>query len=146
MYSAHHLPFRNLRIRCEELVNLMIKRKAVWSLETITAAGIDGILKEIRKEVILVYPEILLGAFKFCFRQRRFFRDCKKQRLFLLKNQNLQINMSVRYNGKSSRKIDSTKTSVRPFTLGQVKRKESSGKRGTFEAVIFRSSVGIFPQ
>ena len=72
-------------VRSEELFTLEELKRAVRRLKANTAPGIDGVPNEILKEVIRAYPEILLEAFNSCLRERRFFVDCKKQRLVLLR-------------------------------------------------------------
>ena len=47
-------------------------------LKANTAPGIDGIPNAIVKEVIAVYPEILLEAFNSCLREGGFFADWKR--------------------------------------------------------------------
>ena len=54
-------------------------------LDANTAPGIDGVPKEILKEMIGAYPEISLEAFNSFPRERRLFVVWKKQRLFLLR-------------------------------------------------------------
>ena len=52
---------------------------------------------EILKEVIGAYPEILLGAFNSCHRERRFFVHWKKQRLALLRKGNKPLGNASSY-------------------------------------------------
>ena len=63
-------------------------KRAGGRLKANTAPGIDGVPYEILKEVIKVYPEILLEALNSCLREGRFFVDWKKQRLVLLRKGN----------------------------------------------------------
>ena len=49
------------------------------------AAGIDKVPKCILKEVIVVYPEILLEAFNSSLWDGKFFDEWKRQRLVLLR-------------------------------------------------------------
>ena len=59
--------------------------------------GIDGVPNDILKEVIGVYPEILLEAFNSCLREGRFFVDWKKQRLVLLRKGNKPLEDASSY-------------------------------------------------
>ena len=68
-----------------ELFTLGEPKRVGGRLRANTAPGIDGVPKEILKEVIMVYPEIFLEAFNSCLQVRRFFDNCKKQRLILLR-------------------------------------------------------------
>ena len=52
---------------------------------------------EILKEVIGVYPEILLKVFNSCLREGRFFADWKKQRLVLLRKRNKPLGDASSY-------------------------------------------------
>ena len=61
--------------RCEDLFSLEELRRACGRLEAHTASGIDGVPNEVLKEVIVVYPEILLEAFNSCLREEKFFDD-----------------------------------------------------------------------
>ena len=70
-------------IQREELFTLKELKRADERLKANTAPGIDGLQNEILKEVIGVYPAILLEVFKSCLREGRFFADWKKQRLDL---------------------------------------------------------------
>ena len=72
-------------VRHEELFTLEELKRAGGRLKAKTAPGIDGLPNEILKEVIEVYPEILLEVFNSCLREGRFFADWKKQRLVLLR-------------------------------------------------------------
>ena len=90
----HHVePFqRQGRSFCvagrEELFTLEELKRAGGRLKANTAPGIDGLPNEILKEVIGVYPEILLEVFNSCLREGRFFADWKKQRFVLLRKGN----------------------------------------------------------
>ena len=75
-------------VRREELFTLEELKRAGGRLKANAAPGIDGLPNEILKEVIGVYPEILLGVFNSCLRKGRFFADWKKQRLVLLRKGN----------------------------------------------------------
>ena len=75
-------------VRREELFTVEELKRADGRLKANTAPGIDGLPNEILKEVIGVYPEILLEVFNSCLRQGRFFADWKKQRLVLLRKGN----------------------------------------------------------
>ena len=86
----HAEPFqRQDRSSCvvwrEELFTLEELKRAGGRLKANTVPGIDGVPNEILKEVIGVYPEILLESFNSCLPEGRFFADCKKQRLILLR-------------------------------------------------------------
>ena len=63
-------------------------KRAGGRLKANTAPWIDGLPNEILKEVIGVYPEILLEVFNSCLREGRFLADWKKQRLVLLRKGN----------------------------------------------------------
>ena len=52
---------------------------------------------EILKEVMGVYPEILLEVFNSCLREGRFFADWKKQRLVLLRKGNKPLGDASSY-------------------------------------------------
>ena len=52
---------------------------------------------EILKEVIGVYPEILLEVFNSCLREGKFFADWKKQRLVLLRKDNKRLGHASSY-------------------------------------------------
>ena len=69
----------------EELFTLEELKRAGGRLKANTAPGIDGLPNDILKQVIGVYPEILLEVFNSCLRERKFFADWKKQRLVLLR-------------------------------------------------------------
>ena len=72
-------------VRREELFTLEELKRAGRRLKANTAPNIDGVLNDILKEVIGVYPEILLEDFNYFLREGRFFVDWKKQRLVLLR-------------------------------------------------------------
>ena len=72
-------------VRCEELFTLEELRRVGVRLEVHTAPGIDGVRNEILKEVIAVYPEILLETFNFRLQEGRFFTEWERQRLVLLR-------------------------------------------------------------
>ena len=72
-------------VRHEELITLEEMKRAGGRLEAKTAPGINGVPNEILKEVIVVYPEILLEAFNSCLREGKFFDKWKRQRLVLLR-------------------------------------------------------------
>ena len=76
---------RSCVVRREELFTLEELKRAGGRIKERTAPGIDGVPNEILKEVIGVYPEILLEAFNSCLREGRFFADWKKQGLVLLR-------------------------------------------------------------
>ena len=65
-------------VRRAELFTLEEQKRAGGRLKGNTAPGIDGLPNEIFKEVIGVYPEILLGVFNSCLREGTFFTDWKK--------------------------------------------------------------------
>ena len=75
-------------VRSEELFTLEELKRADGRLKANTAPGIDGLPNEIFKEVIGVYPEILIEVFNSCLREERFFAEWKKQRLVLLRKGN----------------------------------------------------------
>ena len=75
-------------IRSEELFTLEELKRVGGRLKANTAPGIDELSNEILKEVIGVYPEILLEVFNSCLREGRFFADWKKQRLVLMRKGN----------------------------------------------------------
>ena len=75
-------------VRREELFTLEELKRAGGRLKANTAPGIDGLPNEILKEVIGVYPEILLEVFNSCLREGRIFAEWKKQRLVLLRKGN----------------------------------------------------------
>ena len=52
---------------------------------------------DILREVIGVYPEILLEVFNFCLREGRFFADWEKQRLVLLRKGNKPLGVASSY-------------------------------------------------
>ena len=66
-------------VRREELFTLEELKRAGRRLKENTAPGINGVPKEILKEVIGAYLETLLEAFNSFLREERFFVDCKKQ-------------------------------------------------------------------
>ena len=84
-------------VRHEELFTLEELKKAGGRLKANTAPGIDGVANEIPKEVIGVYPEILLEAFKSYLRDGRFSVDWKKQRLVLLRKGNNHLEDASSY-------------------------------------------------
>ena len=84
-------------VRREELFTLEELKRADGRLKANTAPGIDGVPKEILKEVIGAYPEMLLEAFNSCLREGRFFVDWKKQRLVLLSKGNKRIGVASSY-------------------------------------------------
>ena len=59
--------------------------RAGGRLEANMAPGIDGVPNEIPKEVIAVYPEILLEPFNSCSQEGRFFDEWKRQKLIHLR-------------------------------------------------------------
>ena len=69
----------------------MVRREELFTLEEVkrgggnTAPGIDGAPNKILKEVIVVYPKILLEAFNSCLREGRFFDEWKRKGLVLLR-------------------------------------------------------------
>ena len=75
-------------VRREELFTFEELKRAGGRLKANTALAIDGLPNEILKEVIGVYPEILLEFLNSCLREGRFFADWKKQRLFVLRKGN----------------------------------------------------------
>ena len=76
---------RSCMVRCEDLFTVEeLKRVGRW-LKTHTAPGIDRVSNEILKEVIMVYPEILLEDFNSCLREGKFFDEWKRQGLVLLR-------------------------------------------------------------
>ena len=77
--------WRSCSVRNEELFTLEELKRASRRLTANKALGIDGIPNEILKHVIGVYPEILLEASNSCLREGRFFADCKRQSLVLLR-------------------------------------------------------------
>ena len=84
-------------VRREELFTLEELKRAGGRLKANTAQGIDGVPNEILKEVIGVYPEILLEAFNSCLREGRFLADWKKQRLVLLRKGNKPLGVISSY-------------------------------------------------
>ena len=72
-------------VQREELFTHEELKRAGGRLKANTAPRINGVPNEILKEVIGVYPKILLRAFNCCLREGRFFADWKKQRLVLLR-------------------------------------------------------------
>ena len=72
-------------VRRKELCSLEKLERACGRFKANTAPGTAGVPKEILKEVIGAYPEILLEAFNSRLREGRFFVDWKKQRLVLLR-------------------------------------------------------------
>ena len=84
-------------VRGEELFTLEELKRAGGRLKATTAPGIDRLPNEILKEVIGVYPEILLEVFNSCLREGRFFADCKKQRLVLLRKGNKPLGDASSY-------------------------------------------------
>ena len=62
-------------VRREKLFTLEELKRADGRLKANTAPGIDGLPNEILKEVIGVYPEILLEVFNSCLREGRVFAD-----------------------------------------------------------------------
>ena len=81
----------------EELFTLEDLKRAGGRLKANTALEIDGLPKEILKEVIRAYPEILLEVFNSCLREGRFFADWKKQRLVLLRKGNKHLGDASSY-------------------------------------------------
>ena len=86
-------------VRREELFTLEELKRAGGRLKANTAPGIDGLPKEILKEVIGIYPEILVEVFNSCLREGRFFADWKKQRLVLLRKGNKPLGDASSYSG-----------------------------------------------
>ena len=84
-------------VRRRELFTLEELKRAGGRLKSNTVPGIDGVPNEILKEVIGVYPEILLEAFNSCLRGRRFFVDWKKHRLVLLRKGNKPLGVASSY-------------------------------------------------
>ena len=84
-------------VRREELFTLEELQRAGGRHKVNTAPGIDGVPNEILKEVIGVYPEILLEAFNSCLREVRFFVDWKKQWLVLLRKDNKPLGVASSY-------------------------------------------------
>ena len=84
-------------VRCEEIFTLEEIKGAGGRLKANTAPGIDGLPNDILKEVIGVYPEIVLEVFNSCLRDRRFFADWKKQRLVLLRKGNKPLGDASSY-------------------------------------------------
>ena len=84
-------------VQYEELFTLEKLKRAGERLKANTVPGIDGVPNEILKEMIGAYPEILLEAFNSCLRERRFFRDWKKQRLVLLRKDNKPLEDASSY-------------------------------------------------
>ena len=84
-------------VRTEEFFTLEELKRAGGRLKANTAPGIDGMPKEILKEVIEAYPEILLEAFNSCLREERIFVDWKKQRLVLLRKGNKPLGFASSY-------------------------------------------------
>lgn len=72
----------------EELFKLEELIKAARTLKNGKAPGNDGIPSEILKEVIAVYPELLLNVFNACLKAGEFFSDWKVQKLVLLRKGN----------------------------------------------------------
>ena len=66
-----------------------------WEAESHTALRFDGVPNEILKEVIMVYPDILLEAFNSCLRKGRFFDEWKRQRLVLLRKREKPLERQV---------------------------------------------------
>ena len=62
-------------VRSEELFTVEELKRAGGRLKANTAPGIDGLPNEILKEVIGVYPEILLEVFNSCLWEGKFFAD-----------------------------------------------------------------------
>ena len=77
--------WRSCSIQNEELFTLEKLKRASQSLKANAAPGIDGIPNEILKEVIRVYPYILLEAFNSYLHEGRFFTDWKRQRMVLFR-------------------------------------------------------------
>ena len=75
-------------VRSEELFTFEELKRAGGRLKANTAPGIDGLPNEILREVIRVYPEILMEVFNSHLWEGRFFADWKKQRLVLLRKVN----------------------------------------------------------
>ena len=128
-------------VRGEEFFTLEEQKRAGGRLKANTAPGIDGLPNEILKDVIGVYPEILLEVFNSCLREGRFFADWKKQRLVLLRKGNKALgdastNMFIEYDGETSAGNDPTKTTgshgPREWSLGKPvrlsKRQAHSGR------------------
>ena len=84
-------------VRREELFTLEELKRAGRRLKANTAPGINGLPNEIRKEVIGVYPEILLEVFNSCLREGGFLADWKKQRLVLLRKGNKPLGDASSY-------------------------------------------------
>ena len=62
-------------VRREEFFTLEELKRAGGRLKVNKVTGIYGVPNDILKEVIGVYPEILLEAFNSCLREGRFFAD-----------------------------------------------------------------------
>ena len=60
---------------CSCVVRREDLKRAGGRLKANTLSGFDGVPNEILKEVIEVYPQILLEAFNSCLREGRFFVD-----------------------------------------------------------------------
>ena len=86
-----------MSVQHEELFTLEELKRAGGRLKADTAPGIDGLPNEILKEVIGVYPEILLEVFNSCLRAGRFFAGWKKQRLVLLRKGNKPLGDASSY-------------------------------------------------
>ena len=84
-------------VRREELFTLEALKRASARLKANTAPEIDGVPNEILKEVIAVYPEILLEALNSCLREGRFFVDWKMQSLVLLRKGNKPVEVASSY-------------------------------------------------
>ena len=84
-------------VRREQFFTLEELKRAGGRLKANTALGIGGVPKEILEEVIGAYLEILLEAFNSCHRERRFFVDWKKQRLFLLRKGSKPLGVASSY-------------------------------------------------
>ena len=56
-------------VRCKELFTLKVLKRRNWRLKANMAPQIDGVPNEIFKEVIMVCPNSLLGAFNSYFRE-----------------------------------------------------------------------------
>ena len=84
-------------VRHEELCTFKKLKRAGGRLKANTAPGIDGVLNEILKEVIVVYHEIILEAFNFCFQEGRFFDEWERQRLVLLRKGKKRLEYTSSY-------------------------------------------------